>query len=112
MERFEVLKGKSKHYTWLPASHGNVPDRAVSTGSENCEPLYVGRAPFEGSMTIGKIHPSHGCIYIPFNGVEVRLADYEVLVHTKKPSRREKRKEKRKKRRGSSSSSSSSSDSD
>jgi Protein of unknown function (DUF3421) len=105
-----VLTGKEKHFSWIPASHGNVVDRAVSTGSENGEALYVGRALFEGSMTIGKVHPSHGCIYIPFNGVEVRLADYEVLIYTKKPSRRDKRKEKRKKRRGSSSSSSSSSD--
>lgn len=107
VENFEVLKGKEKHYAWMPASHGNVPERAVSTGSENGEDLFVGRAPFEGSMTIGKVHPSHGCIYIPFNGMEVRLPDYEVLIYTKKPSRREKRKEKRKKRRESSSSSSS-----
>lgn len=110
VENFEVVTGKQKHFAWIPASHGNVPERAVSTGSECGENLFVGRAPFEGSMTIGKIHPSHACIYIPFNGNEIRLPDYEALIYTKKPSRREKRKERRRKRRESTSSSSSSSD--
>lgn len=104
VENFEMLRGKEKDFAWIPASHGSVPERAVSTGSENGEELFVGRAPFEGSMTIGKVHASHGCIYIPFAGAEVRLSDYEVLIYTREPSRREKR---RNKRRGSGSSSSS-----
>lgn len=44
--------------------------------------LYVGRAAHEGSLTIGKIHPSHQCIYIPYGGAEISLAAYEVLVYT------------------------------
>lgn len=107
-----MLTGKVKHFEWLPASHGQVPDKAVSTGTDNGEALYVGRAPFQNSMTIGKIHPSHGAIYIPYGGAEIRLPDYEVLVNTKKLSRRQKRKERRRKRRESSSSSFSSSSND
>lgn len=66
VEDYEILKGKPKHYAWIPASHGNIANRAVQTGTDNDEPIYVGRAPFEGSMTVGKIHPSHGCIYVRF----------------------------------------------
>lgn len=33
-----------------------------------------------GSLTPGKIHKSHGCMYIAFNGGEVNLRTYEVLV--------------------------------
>lgn len=33
-----------------------------------------------GSLTPGKVHKSHGCLYIPFNGKETSLRSYEVLV--------------------------------
>lgn len=100
-----MLIGKVKDFEWVPASHGNVPEKAVSSGTDCGEAIFVGRALFESSMTVGKIHPSHGCIYIPYNGLEIRLPDYEVLIYTKEPSRREKRKEKKNKRKGSTSSS-------
>ncbi len=66
----------------MPASHGNIADGAVYTGEENGERLYVGRSSHEGSVTVGKIHPSHGCIYIPYGGQELGLQFYEVLVYT------------------------------
>jgi hypothetical protein len=43
------------------------------------EPLYMGRALYQGTQTPGKIQPSHGCLYIPFNGEEVGMTEYEVL---------------------------------
>ncbi|XP_030378720.1 uncharacterized protein LOC115627237 [Scaptodrosophila lebanonensis] len=76
----EVLVGAG--YKWVPASNGNVVPNAVSTGSNvDGERLYVGRANYCDSLSVGKIHPSHGCIYIPFGGEEVKLEEYEVLVH-------------------------------
>jgi hypothetical protein len=65
------------------ASDGNIVDNAVWTGDENGERLYVGRASHDGSLTVGKIHPSHGVCYIPYGGEEIGIGAYEVLVYTK-----------------------------
>lgn len=76
---FDLLSGTG--FTWVGSSNGHVPDGAVLGGSQRTgEPLYVGRAHFEGSLTVGKIHPGHGCIYIPFGGQEHSITQYEVLV--------------------------------
>ncbi|XP_055859193.1 uncharacterized protein LOC129921409 isoform X2 [Episyrphus balteatus] len=77
---FEILTGN--HYRWIPCAAGSVPPNAVLAGN-TCtgEPLYVGRGHWEGSLTVGKIHPSHHCLYIPFGGEERRLDCYEVLVY-------------------------------
>lgn len=70
-----------ENYTWLSANSGNVPENAVTTGtSSDGEALYIGRAFYEGSLTLGKIHPSHGCLYLPYNGLEQCSQLYEVLI--------------------------------
>lgn len=48
--------------------------------SEDGEPLFVGRASHEGTVTVGKIQPSHGVCYISYAGQELGFADYEVLI--------------------------------
>jgi len=76
---WEILVGQ--HYAWVPCHGGSVPPNAVRAGNTcNGEPLYVGRGHHCNSLTVGKIHPSHGCLYIPFGGQEVRLNSYEVLI--------------------------------
>ncbi|XP_063699510.1 uncharacterized protein LOC134830077 isoform X2 [Culicoides brevitarsis] len=76
---FEVLVGDG--FQWVGSGNGHTPDNAVIAGHTiNGEPLYVGRAHHEGSLTPGKIHKSHGCLYIPFGGVEHSIRSYEVLV--------------------------------
>ncbi|KAH8272559.1 hypothetical protein KR026_006266, partial [Drosophila bipectinata] len=76
---FELLAGYG--YGWVHDSHGNVPGNAVLAGrTSDGEPLFIGRAHHHGSLTPGKIHQSHHCLYIPFGGEEVRLDHYEVLV--------------------------------
>lgn len=72
-------------FSWVTSSSGHVPPEAVCAGHQsNGEPLYVGRAHVEGSLTTGKIHPSHNCIYVPFNGAEHNVSEYEVLVAQKR----------------------------
>lgn len=82
VENFEVLIGE-KEFAWEPASDGRVAPGAVATGKDRNDDLFIGRAPFQGSMTVGKIHPSHRCLYFPYNGKEERTTNYEVLVHKK-----------------------------
>jgi Protein of unknown function (DUF3421) len=44
------------------------------------ELLYIGRAKHVDSVTPGKIHPSHGCLYIAYGGAEIKFCTYEILV--------------------------------
>ena len=88
---------------WEHCKHGHVPKHAVCGGWEasNGEPLYVGkiiivttwlftsitsllnagRADHMGSMIVGKVHPSHRCLYVPYGGGEHKKEEYEVLVN-------------------------------
>ncbi|XP_017849026.1 natterin-3 [Drosophila busckii] len=78
LENYEVLSGK--FYDWLPAENGGVPDTAVQVGCNvDGEALYAGRGYHAGSLTVGKVHPSHGCLYIPYGAEEIKLFSYEVL---------------------------------
>lgn len=80
---FEILSGTG--FTWVGSSNGHVPAGAVLAGNQRTgEPLYVGRTHHEGSLTVGKIHTGHGCIYIPFGGQEHSSLHYEVLVSQQK----------------------------
>lgn len=104
VENFEVLISDKK-LAWEPASDGSVPPGAVSTGRDGSEEIFIGRAPFKGSITVGKVngklsllsitflisisniefkvHPSHRCLYLPYGGREERVSHYEVLVFKK-----------------------------
>lgn len=76
---YEVLCGGNVQ--WVQSGHGDVPPNAVLGGHcGNGEPLYVGRSHFSGSLTPGKVHPSHGNLYIPFGGSEVPIKEYEILI--------------------------------
>ncbi|XP_060802280.1 uncharacterized protein LOC106137666 [Amyelois transitella] len=77
---FEVLCANPGVLRWLPSSNGQVPVGAIPAGNTvSGEPLYVARVPHRGSITPGKVHPSHGCCYISFGGVEMPFKNYEVL---------------------------------
>ena len=83
VDGYEVLSGL--HYEWQPSSNGAVPHAAVKVGrAADGDFLYAGRGHYEGSLTIGKVHPSHGCLYIPYGEDEVKLTEYEVLVQPDK----------------------------
>uniref|UniRef100_A0A0K8RGT3 Putative cytoplasm n=1 Tax=Ixodes ricinus TaxID=34613 RepID=A0A0K8RGT3_IXORI len=78
---YQALVTESSQFDWIPASDGFLPTGAVQGGScVTGEPLYIGRTYHEGTLTIGKIQPSHRCLYIPYGGEEHCYHDYEVLV--------------------------------
>ncbi|KAF5305512.1 hypothetical protein FQA39_LY01603 [Lamprigera yunnana] len=78
-DNFQVLC--EQRFDWVPTSGGNIPMDAVEGGrTENGEPLYVGRVWHDGAHTVGKVHPSHGCCYIPYDSQEMCFCDYEILV--------------------------------
>lgn len=76
---FEVLC--NGNVQWVHSGQGHVLPHAVPGGrTASGETLYIGRAWHAGSLTNGKIHPSHGNLYIPFNGGEVAINSYEILI--------------------------------
>lgn len=71
--------------TWVSSAHGRILSDAVCAGNQsNGEPLYVGRAKINGSLTTGKVQSSHNCIYVPFGGTEHSFRQYEVLIAPKR----------------------------
>lgn len=76
---YEVLCGCEA--AWIQSVGGNLPEGALPSGeSEDGEPLFVGRAQHEGTVTVGKVQASHNCCYIPYGGQEIGYPEYEVLV--------------------------------
>ncbi|KAL3281867.1 hypothetical protein HHI36_005072 [Cryptolaemus montrouzieri] len=59
-----------KKLTWVHNVGGRIPPGAVPAGRTfSGETLYVGRKIVEGRTTaVGKVHPSHGCLYVPYGG--------------------------------------------
>lgn len=81
----KVLCGQG--FQWVASSNGEVPVDAFEAGySKSGEVLFIGRAEFEGSLTPGKVHRSHGTLYIPFGGSEHSVQSYEVLVAPSAPT--------------------------
>ena len=78
-----LRRWKTRHdrYHWEPARLGAIPDGAVPQGREaNGEPLWVCRARLYNGLHPGKVRPAFGGANIAWNGVEVRVDDYEVLM--------------------------------
>lgn len=76
---YEVLCGGEA--MWQVASDGQVPTNAFPVGTtRDGERLYVGRVFHDGTITPGKVHPSHGVCYIPYDGLEIQFKEYEVLI--------------------------------
>uniref|UniRef100_A0A1L8DYN2 Putative farnesoic acid 0-methyl transferase n=2 Tax=Nyssomyia neivai TaxID=330878 RepID=A0A1L8DYN2_9DIPT len=75
---YEVLCGGG---SWIPVSGDAIPPNALPGGeTEEGEPLFIGRANHEGTITVGKVQPSHGCVYIPYGGEELKYDQYEIFV--------------------------------
>jgi len=76
---YEVLVGC--HPRWIQVEGANIPPDAVPAGeTSDGEPLFIGRVHHEGSVTLGKVQPSHGTCYIPYGGQEMAFQSYEVLT--------------------------------
>lgn len=67
---------------WIRCQGNSIPPQAVPSGeTSDGEKLFVGRASHEGTLTIGKVQPSHGVCYISYGGQETAYDAYEILCH-------------------------------
>lgn len=81
-QQFELFC--SDNFKWVAAANGLVPPHAVAGGkTSDGETLFIGRAHFRGSLIPGKIHSSHRTLYIGYEGAEIAIEEYEVLVEEK-----------------------------
>ncbi|ALC40662.1 CG10527 [Drosophila busckii] len=66
---------------WVPVEAGNIPPGAFPAGeTSEGEPLFIGRVTHDGTVTVGKVQPSHGCCYIPYGGEELMYKEFEIYV--------------------------------
>lgn len=76
---YEVLVGCQPR--WVEVEGNQIPPQAVPAGETSSgEPLFVGRVHHEGTVTIGKVQPSHSACYIPYGGGELAFQAYEILT--------------------------------
>lgn len=65
---------------WVKASDGFIPKGAIPSGlSKTGETLYIGRAYYKG-LTLGKVEPSKGYLFVPYGRQELKFRDYEILI--------------------------------
>ncbi|CAK1544117.1 unnamed protein product [Leptosia nina] len=80
VQNFEVCCAPADKIRWVEGRDGVVPPNAIAAGNTaSGEPLYIGRAREQGSLTPGKVHPSHKTLYISFGGHEIGHKVYEIL---------------------------------
>jgi len=82
MPNYEVLVAPVASLSWVDGFGGQIPPNAVPGGRDPAsgETYYIGRAWHNNTITVGKIHPSHGSCYFPYGGKEHATKTYEVLV--------------------------------
>ena len=75
-----LINSNDCEMVWSAARGNRIPTGAIKGGKEsNGEIYYIGRAEYGNSLIIGKVHPAHQTLYLPFNGREVGVNVYEVL---------------------------------
>lgn len=76
---FEVLCGGN--IKWVSTTTENIPWNAVIGGKTvKGETLYIGRALFDGALTVGNVHKSHGVLLIGYSGKEISFKTFELLT--------------------------------
>ncbi|CAH1369060.1 hypothetical protein MTP99_010554 [Tenebrio molitor] len=79
VNQFKILVEKKP--SWVYDENGRVPQGAVPAGrTVSGETLYVGRKIVNNVTYVGKVHPSHRCMYAPYDGKEEAFRQYEVLA--------------------------------
>ena len=107
-DNFVVLSIQDENsYHWIKESNGSIPAYALRGSLDNSvnEFLYIGRTILKNDLkgkyfggyhmdefneqitqSIGKVHSSHQCLYVPIGNNEVALREYEVLCLKPSPA--------------------------
>ncbi|CAL8093534.1 unnamed protein product [Calicophoron daubneyi] len=77
----KLLREENPGLSWIRDSHGHVPPNAVKVQNG----VYVARIEYKGDIVPGKVVSKYKLGYIPYEGREVELSNYEVLCDTTEP---------------------------
>lgn len=79
-DQFEILCGYNSK--WVKTSSNNIPSHAIIGGRSEVQndPLYIGRAMIDGKLICGKVHVRYHLCYLPYDGAEISVSSYEILV--------------------------------
>lgn len=80
--------GSPSPLVWVLVEGKNIPTNAIVGGEDRRKPLYIARAFYEGGIYVGNAghHLTLGGA-IPYNGREIEVDTYEVLVPALQPIR-------------------------
>lgn len=79
IKHYEVLCNIS--HEWRETRKDEIPPGALEAGyAETGERLYIGRIKHKGNMCLGKVQPSHECLYIVFGGKEIAYKSYQIFI--------------------------------
>lgn len=67
-------------YEWVDTHGSHIPVGAIPGGKEGRVTLYIGRASHNGSIIPGKVNPTHGTCYYPWDLLEHGQSEYQILV--------------------------------
>ncbi|XP_047022470.1 uncharacterized protein LOC124631876 [Helicoverpa zea] len=79
-QNFEILCGYNAK--WIKTRTNYIPQNAFIGGRSEVqnEPLYIGRAKIDRKLIPGKVHVRYKTCYLPYDGKEVEVSLYEILV--------------------------------
>ena len=83
MQEYEVLvnPGNKVHLEWVYCKNGYVPDNSVHGGHDvSGEVYYIGQHSYHNDTLCGKIHPSHECLYVSYDGKGISIKEYSMLI--------------------------------
>ncbi|KAF8872732.1 hypothetical protein BD779DRAFT_1571940 [Infundibulicybe gibba] len=83
-----IQHGSPSPLVWVFVKGKEIPANAIVGGEDRRRPLYIARTFYEGGICLGKAgrHLERGAS-IPFNGKEIQVDTYEVLVPALQPLR-------------------------
>ncbi|KAF8890635.1 hypothetical protein BD779DRAFT_239294 [Infundibulicybe gibba] len=83
-----IQQGSLSPLVWVFVKGKEIPANAIVGGEDRRRPLYIARTFYEGGICLGKAgrHLERGAS-IPFNGKEIQVDTYEVLVPALQPLR-------------------------
>ena len=67
--------------TWVATKGKNIPEGAVKGGhNQNKEDIFICRVKIDALRLIGKINKEHGVCYVPLEGKENPVTEFDTLV--------------------------------
>lgn len=78
---------------WVESKDGQVPAHTVVGGrAEDWENLHIGKVKHDNETVIGKVHPRHFCLYIPWGDAEYKVTTlYLHLIDKNQPKEPDRR---------------------